>query len=221
MFKFEIQRFADVYNTQMIVNRVKTEIDKVAEVAGAGFKSVSVSNGKVNFYNVPSSEVNSGTTVAGSFNLPEEIFLDQVKTQFVDNFTFSAVTYPGATDPDLDGKPVFVLAIRGDKETNPTLNYSFLNMSALVDTYTASDTSITVSGYQLKVNIDPSSDTLLTLTANGLLVDGSGKANKVSGATAGNIATLDANGNPTDSGVKFATDAETTAMLNSIFGASA
>lgn len=218
MFKFEIQRFADVYNTQMIVNRVKTEINKVAEIAGAGFKSVSVSNGKVNFYTVPSSEVDSSTTIAGSFNLPEEIFLDQVKTQFVNNFTFSAVTYPGATDPNLDGKPVFVLAIKGDKETNPTLNYSFLDMSALVDTYTASDTSVTVSGYQIKVNIDPSSDTLLTLTANGLLVDGSGKADKVTGATAGNIATLDANGNPTDSGVKFATDAETTAMLNSIFG---
>ena len=42
---------------------------------------------------------------------------------------------------------------------------------------------------------------------------------KAKNATAGNIATLDANGNISDSGVTFATTAQTNAMLDSIFGA--
>ena len=59
----------------------------------------------------------------------------------------------------------------------------------------------------------------ITLQNDGLHVDISGKADKVSGATAGNIAGLDANGNLTDSGVTFAPDTDVSAMLTEVFGA--
>lgn len=50
-------------------------------------------------------------------------------------FKFDAATYPGATDPKLDGKPVMVLAVKGENPDSCT--YSFLSMAALVDTYKA------------------------------------------------------------------------------------
>lgn len=44
-------------------------------------------------------------------------------------FKFDAATYPGATDPKLDGKPVMVLAVKGENPDSCT--YSFLSMAAL------------------------------------------------------------------------------------------
>lgn len=159
------------------------------------FKSLAVSGNRVNFYTT----TDATGDVAFYFDFAEEIFLDQVNTTLAQNFAWSADTYPGSTNPNLDGKIVFVLAVKGDKETNPTTKYSFVNLEALVDTYTASDTSVTISGYQVKVNLDPSTDTLLTLTANGLFVDGSGKLDKVNPATAGNVPLLASDGTLTNS----------------------
>lgn len=56
---------------------------------------------------------------------------------------------------------------------------------------------------------------------DGLHVDISGKADKVSGATAGNLVTFDANGNIADSGITFATDDEFDEMMTEVFGAEA
>ena len=85
----------------------------------------------------------------------------------------------------------------------------------------ASDTSITISDYKAKVNLDASSDNILTLTANGLLVDGSnisaGGAAKVEGATAGNIAVFDSDGGIADSGLQIATLEEVNAYLDTVF----
>lgn len=114
----------------------------------------------------------------------------------------------GATDPKLAGKPVMVLAVKGQKPDSCT--YSFLDMSALVDTYKAkatgkdASTTITVSGYEIevKVNVSAAAGNALSLKADGLYVDISGKADKVKNATSGNFAALDANGNLTDSGKK-------------------
>lgn len=159
--------------------------------------------------------------------LPKELFLDQTKTVFVPSFTFNQTTYPGATNPSLDGKPVMVLAVKGVDNTNPsdttkqTLTYSFLDMSTLVDTYTAkagdSAKILNIAGYEIEVKIDPSADNHISVTNNGLMVDVSDKADKVTNATAGNIATLDANGNLVDSGRTFATDTEITDMLAEAF----
>ena len=69
--------------------------------------------------------------------LPVEMFLDQAKTRFVQSFAFTQETYPGGTDPNLNGKPVLVLALKGIDHNNndaETTTYSFLNMETLVDT---------------------------------------------------------------------------------------
>ena len=73
---------------------------------------------------------------AVELNLPEEIFLDQAKTTFVAEFAWSDAAYPDSTDPELEGKPVLVLAVKGDK----MVNYSFVSIEELVKTYTGDET---------------------------------------------------------------------------------
>lgn len=173
------------------------------------FKSGKVDGNTVNFY---TSADKSGTPVF-TMDFPVDMVLDQAKTAFVDKFTFSTETYPGATDPNLTNKPVMVLAVKGEGDT---VSYSFLNMAKLVDTYKAktegkdASTTIEISGYEVevKVNISAEAGNQLQLKADGLYVpapaavDLSGKADKVAEATAGNFAGLDENGNLTDSGKK-------------------
>lgn len=138
------------------------------------------------------------------------------KTEFVPSFAFSETTYPGATDPKLEGKPVMVLAVKGENPDSCT--YSFLSMAALVDTYKAKatgkdkSTTVTIADYEVdvKVNVSAAAGNILTLKDDGLYVptpektDISGKADKAKSATAGNFAALDADGNLTDSGKKSA-----------------
>ena len=185
--------------------------------------------------------------------LPTEMFLDQTKTQFVANFVFNSTTYAGATNPNLDGKPVLVLAVKGVDNSNPatiTTTYSFLDMQTLVDTYTAASGNsakiLTIAGYTITVNISAdtnnavevlndglavrvssTANNALVKDANGLFVDITGKADKVTNATAGHVASLDSNGNLQDSGVvaanilttaNLATDSEFNEMLTEVFG---
>ena len=105
-----------------------------------------------------------------------------------------------------------VLAVKGENPDNCT--YSFLNMAALVDTYAAkttgkdASTTVTIAGYEVdvKVNVSAAAGNALILKDDGLYVptpeevDISGKADKVTGATTGNFAALDGEGNLTDSG---------------------
>ena len=95
-------------------------------------------------------------------------YLDQTKTTLVENFAFASGGYTGATDPGLDGKPVMVLAVRDSGGTNVT--YSFVDMTKLLDTYTAADASMNVSGRTLAANISPDTDNALSLAENGLKV---------------------------------------------------
>ena len=163
-----------------------------------------MSGNTVSFY----TSADKSGDAAFTLDFPKELFLDQAKTPFVPKFAFSTETYPGATDPKLAGKPVMVLAVKGQNPDSCT--YSFLDMSALVDTYKAkatgkdASTTITVSGYEIevKVNVSAAAGNALSLKADGLYVDISGKADKVKNATSGNFAALDANGNLTDSGKK-------------------
>lgn len=186
--------------------------------------------------------------------LPTEMFLDQAKTAFVSNFTFSSATYAGATDPNLNGKPVLVLAVKGIDHSNnnaETVNYSFLDVSTLVDTYTVktgnSAKVLSIAGYEVEfkvsadtnnavevladgiaVRVSSTTNNALTKDANGLYVNITGKADKAANPTAGHVAGLDANGNPTDTGIvaanvlttaDVATDSEVTEMLTEVFGA--
>ena len=156
---------------QTAVTKVKADYDaKIAET----FKAGKVDGNKVEFY---TSKDMTGTA-AFSFDFPVELVLDQTKTVFVDSFTFSAETYPGATDPELEGKPVLVLAVKG---SDHSVTYSFLDLERLTD------------------------------------VDLSNYLTKVTDATEGNLAALDANGNVVDSGIGIAADAEVNEMLEEIF----
>ncbi len=215
MSDFDTTNLVKLGALQALAQRTKTELTALDTKIAASFRSLSVSGNTVSFFNSTDA---SGTALA-TFDFPEEIFLDQLRTQFVSNFAFNAATYPGATDPQLDGKPVFVLAVKGDATTNPTLTYSFVNLERLVDTYTAADNSININGYNVNVKISAAANNAITLQSDGLHVDISGKADKVTGATAGNFAGLDANGNLTDSGVAIAPDTDVTAMITDVFGA--
>lgn len=149
-------------------------------------------------------------TPAFTMVLPEEMFLDQAETRFVENFVWSAATYPGSTNPNLDGKPVFVLAVKSeDVGDNPS--YSFLNMQTLVDTYSGASgdgsSTVTVSGYQISVNVNLSTQAgnIITKDSTGKLYaahqDISNKSDKPSSASANNLVAFDANKNPVDSNI--------------------
>ena len=182
----------------------KDAFTPVQTAANAAIKSLGVDGNTVNFY----TSTDKSGTAAFSVDFPSELFLDQTKTAFVGKFKFSDTTYPGATDPKLDGKPVMVLAVKGENPDSCT--YSFLNMAALVDTYAAkttgkdASTTVTIAGYEVdvKVNVSAAAGNALVLKDDGLYVDISGKADKVKNATAGNFAALDESGNMTDSGKK-------------------
>lgn len=212
--------------------RMKTEVDAAAALAASAFHSAKVEGNTVSLY----TSTDKSGDAAFTFDFPTEMFLDQTKTEFVGKFKWAEATYPGSTDPKLDGKPVMVLAVKGENPDSCT--YSFLNMAALVDTYTAkatgkdASTTIEISGYEVevKVNVSKAADNALELKDDGLYVgktDTSGKADKVAGATEGNFAALDANGNLTDSGKKaadfvattdIASDTEVAEVMKEVFG---
>ena len=193
-----------------LAEKTKAEIDSIGTDASKAIKSLGVSGNTVSFY----TSADKSGTAAFTFDFPKELFLDQAKTTFVQKFAFSTETYPGATDPKLAGKPVMVLAVKGQNPDSCT--YSFLDMSALVDTYKAkatgkdASTTVTIAGYEVdvKVNVSAAAGNALILKDDGLYVptpeevDVSGKADKATGATTGNFAALDGEGNPTDSGKK-------------------
>ena len=133
-------------------------------------KSVTLDGNTLNFY----TSSDTAQTAAFSIDIPAEQFIDQAATSFVPNFYFSAILYPDAVNPNLNGKPVFVLGVKSksnDGQSSST-KYSFIDVSKLVDTYVASDTSVTVSDYKFKVNISPDAKNALKLKANGLYADG-------------------------------------------------
>ena len=173
---------------------------------GKKFGDASIADGKLNFF----ANVGDSTAIK-SIDLPAELFLDQVHTTFVGNFNFAGGGYTNATNPNLDGKPVLVIAVK-DNAVSPTVTYSFLNMEALVDTYAPLNAGINIAGYSIGVNISTIAGNNLSLEEDGLFA-----TPKVNGATQGNIAIFGANGIIVDSGSKFATDAEVAELINQYF----
>ena len=221
-------------------NALSTELTAMKAVSASAIKYVSVANNTVSFFTTA-----DGTgSAAFSFNFPNELVLDQLKTTFVSSFAFSAETYPGATNPSLEGKPVLVIAVKDTTAAGvTTTTYSFLDMTSLVDIYTAADNSITINGYTVAVKINPDANNRLEVTSTGLKVNVDDKADKVDRATAAaahnpydpttqaeqyaafnqaytltnHIVILDANGNIVDSGNVFATTADIQAYVATIF----
>lgn len=174
-----------------LANRIKAELTPISTGLAAAFKSGKVDGNTVSFF----TSADQTGEAAFSMDFPVEMFLDQAKTTFVAKFAWDETTYPGSTDPALNNKPVMVLAVKGSDDT---CTYSFLNMAALVDTYSAADGTVTVDGYTIKVNVSAEAGNRLVAKPDGLYVE----REKVEGAVAGNLAGLDANGNLTDSGKK-------------------
>ena len=198
---YDVNKLVKLASLKALAERVNTELSTV-------FKSGKVEGNKVKLF----TSTDKTGTAAFEFDFPVEMVLDQAKTAFVPQFTWSLETYPGSEDPGLNGKPVMVLAVKG---SDGSVNYSFMGMAALVDTYKAkvegkdASTTVTIAGYEVdvKVNVSKEPNNVLEARADGLYVpktDISGKADKVQPAVDGNFAGLDASGNLTDSGKKAA-----------------
>lgn len=100
--------------------------------------------------------------------LPAERYLDAVKTKVVPDFNWAtmSVNYPGASNPNLDGKTVLVLAIKNEGITNSTTDssddtvaYYFVDFADLVDAYVADNTTtkavdITISGNKVSAELN-------------------------------------------------------------------
>lgn len=187
----------------------KASLTPIETKASTAFHAVDISGNKINFY--ADTEKSGGATA--SVDLPVDMVLDQEKTTMVAKFKWSDSAYPGSTNPSLDGKPVLVMAVKGDGDS---VKYSFLDMHDLIDIYTAKDegkdktTEISIDGYviDVKVKVSEDHDNQLQVKDDGLYVpkpeaqDVSGKADKVSSPTDGNLVAMDANGNLTNSGKK-------------------
>ena len=154
--------------------------------------------------------------------LPTEHFLDSAKTTFVQSFSFNSTTYQGATNPNLNGKPVLVLALKGIDHANnnaESTSYIFIDLAFLADTGKADKVGSATAG------------NVASLDANGNLQD-SGIAKttvaiKATNPTAGHVAGVDANGNPTDAGIALndvlttanvVTNAESAELITAVFG---
>lgn len=116
------------------------------------------------------SEDKSGEAVA-EITLPEEMFLDGSKTEFVSDFSWSITKYPKSTDPDLDGKAVLVLAVKSKR----TVRYSFVSLDAVITRLTGGETesanvSITDDIVALSVKVSEQSDNRIVLKEDGFYV---------------------------------------------------
>ncbi len=182
-------------------SKADTKIQAVEAKADDAIKGAKVVNGnQLSFYTTS----DTTTTAAFTLDLAAEMVVDATKTGFVDNFEFDSDTYVGATNPNLEGKPVLVLAIKTTDKGVDATSYSFINVNKLVDTYTAGDNSINVNGYQINVKISTVANNAITLQSDGLHVDISGKQDKDADAVENNIAKFDAHGNAVDAGIAAA-----------------
>lgn len=173
-------KFTDFETT--LTNDIKTWVDSEESLA---LKTTLYNNNTLTFYKKPNATVDD--TADFTINLPEEQFLDQTKTTFVNEFVWSEELYPNSTNPNLDTEPVLVLAVKGDTD----VVYSFISMNKLVKIYKAStvastvtltidDATNTISG---EVNISADEGNLLEVGTDGGLyakaTDITGKADKL------------------------------------------
>lgn len=210
-----------------LAQKADAKIKEVEVKANAAFKGAKVVNGnKIGLY------TKTDTTGAPDFtlDLPAEMVVDATKTGFVPNFNFASGNYTGATDPELDGNAVLVLAIKTVDNAVETTSYSFINVNSLVDTYTAGDTSINVNGYTIAVRISAVANNAITLQSDGLHVDITGKQDRDTDAVVNNIAKFDNTGTAIDAGIAassilldtdVASDTDVNTALSSYFSLSA
>lgn len=207
------QTYITLDNLKKYDGNLKTYIDSGNTKSIKGYLK---KNNTWNFYNVdtPTDE----TVPTFSIDVPTEYFLDQTKTIFVQEFAWSAETYEGSVDPNLEGKPVMVMAVKGD---DSTVTYSFVNVEALVDVYTAKETNsialvLNENEFSADVKISAEEGNIIEVKEDGLFVsveevDITGKADKLVNPEegeaiikAGQIFVDDGNGNLSASGITIA-----------------
>ncbi|MBR1603190.1 MAG: hypothetical protein IJ667_07110 [Synergistaceae bacterium] len=173
---------------------------------GETIRYVAVSGNTINFYNEKALE-DPAQEAAFSVDFPSELFLDAAATQLVQNFAWSAASYPDTTDPNLDGKQVLVLGVKTQTGANATIAYSFVDLTSLIEIIEIASgdsekvLSLTENGKTRTIgfNISTAAGNMLTVNADGLYA-----TLRVSGAVQDNVVVFDVNGAPADSGIASA-----------------
>lgn len=175
--------YVSIENLTRYDGNLKTYIDSDKTKA---LKALAVKDNQINFYVNPTPT--DDTTPDFTVDFPTEYLLDQTKTTFVQEFAWSDTTYAGSTDPSLEGKPVLVLAVKGEEDE---VTYSFVNLETLVDIYEGGETetaTVTVDAdtneITVEVKISAEEGNILEVKDDGLYasvtqVDISGKADKL------------------------------------------
>ena len=166
---YDLNDLVKVQELKTTAERIKTFVEGVDM---ANIKGAKVEGNTLKLYTTTDTTTTDTTLIAASIDLPAEQFLDEATTTFEQNFAFTEANYPGVTNPNLDGKAVLVLGVktRSNDGTTTTVNYSFVDVSALVDVVEASDTSVVALNNKIKVKIDSDTSNAITLGEGGLLV---------------------------------------------------
>ena len=203
--------------------KISSKIQAVETKSDSGFKSAKVING--NTIALYTNQDGTGTA-ALTLDFPAEKVLDTTKTRIVPDFHFASGNYTGATNPNYDGQAVLVLAVKTIDKGTESVEYLFLSMGSLMDTYAAADNSINVNGYTIAVKISNVANNALELKSDGLHVNISGKQDKDVDAVVNHIAKFDNNGNAIDAGIAvgnvltnadIANDSDVAAVLSTYF----
>lgn len=136
------EAYFNAYITE-ILTELKAWIDTDKNIA---IKKVLFNNNALSFYKNP----NAVDTDEPQYkiDLPVERFLDQTQTTLVPKFVWSEDLYPNSINPNLEEKPVFVLAVKGIADSDfgeDDVTYSFLNMETVIKQYQVSEESSTVN----------------------------------------------------------------------------
>ena len=126
---------------------LKAWIDTDKNIA---IKKVLYKNNSLLFFKNPNAT--GEDTPEYKIDMPVEKFLDQTKTTLVQDFAWNETDYPDTENPNLDGNPVLILAVKGNDDS---ISYSFLNMKYLLNLYQASEEISTVA-----IAIDVDSNTI-------------------------------------------------------------
>lgn len=136
------EAYFNAYITEILTElKAWTDTDK-----NIAIKKVLFNNNALSFYKNP----NAVDTDEPQYkiDLPVERFLDQTQTTLVPKFVWSEELYPNSINPNLEEKPVFVLAVKGianaDNGTD-TITYSFLNMETIIKQYQVSSDTSTIN----------------------------------------------------------------------------
>ena len=174
--------YVSIDNLTRYDGNIKTYVDSDKTKSIKGYLK---KNNTHNFYNTDAPA--QDTVPVFSIDIPTEYFLDQAKTTFVQSFSWSEGLYPGSENPNLDGKPVWIMAVKGDDNS---VTYSFVNLEALVDIYTGENTkSITLvvsedNKISANVNVSAEEGNIISVKDDGIYasvaeVDISSKADKL------------------------------------------